>query len=68
MSKIYRCAQCGNLEELTTPAEEMEKEFEKNFAESFDKASANDTMHIVCDDCYQMMMKAKPPKGIVQNN
>lgn len=64
----YRCAHCGAIEETTTSEEEMRAEFERNFGKPFAKAAREDSMAVVCDDCYQMMISKIPPPGIVESN
>lgn len=55
----YTCANCHSTYKKAWSDEEADKEFEQNFPGS------NDEKAIVCDDCYQMMIEARPPvKGI----
>jgi hypothetical protein len=60
---IFTCASCGIVEELVTPEDEMDAEFEQYFGKGWDK---ND-LAIVCDECWQKMHPADHPDLVKQS-
>lgn len=52
----YRCEECGNVYEFGWSEEESKAEAEKNFGKDIAEHGA-----IVCDDCYNKIMKRIKP-------
>ena len=55
-SKTYTCAACGGTFEEAWTDEEAAVEYQEVFGHL-----ATSSMAVVCDDCYNAMVKAYPP-------
>lgn len=49
----YTCAICGKVHEIARPSDEAWAEYERNFP-----GVGREDCDLVCDDCYQKMMKS----------